>query len=142
MIGKSILRSKIKYLIIGIVITTSGTVFFFPVTIDGRYTCVFHRIFDHSHPVSNVVNGEGVHIHSEVNNQSDNSHSLNTDRNINRETESKINHTTHGSVLLDKYLETYAFLWWLSVGLLALSIFMWLNLNKKIKIKQSEIATH
>jgi hypothetical protein len=133
---KMILGSKIKYFVIGIVITTFWTVFFFPLTIDGRYTCFFHRIFDHSHPVSNIDNGEKAHIHSEETKQPDNWNSLIADGSSNRRTEN----TTHGSVLLDKYLEQYAFVWWTSIGLLALCIYLVLRQKKIIKVNELNLT--
>ena len=127
-------------LIMGILITSFGVVFFFPLTIDGRYTCFFHRIFDHSHPVSNVVNGESGHIHSEDIDQTDNGKSTLTDRNNNRGTGKKISDTKHGSVLLDNYLHQYAFPWWASLGLLALCIYLLLKLKRNIAENESNLT--
>jgi hypothetical protein len=41
--------------IILILITGLGAVVFFPFDINGQYTCFFHRIIDHSHPVTNLT---------------------------------------------------------------------------------------
>lgn len=35
-----------------VLIAAAGTVFLFLVNIGGKYTCFYHRIFHHSHPVS------------------------------------------------------------------------------------------
>ena len=82
-------------LVMGILITSLGATFFFPLTIDERYTCFFHRIFDYSHPVSDIDNGEKVHVHSEEINQSDNRNSLFADRSSNGGTEYKIKNTQY-----------------------------------------------
>ena len=114
--GKRILKSKINYLVISIMITASGTVFFFPLNIDGKYTCFYHRIFDHSHPVSNEANLEHRHIHSEDLNQTENKNSTPNDKKNNDDSRNKVIGTQHGSVLLDNYLHQYALAWWASVG--------------------------
>jgi hypothetical protein len=141
MMGKRILKSKINYLVISIMITASGTVFFFPLNIDGKYTCFYHRIFDHSHPVSNEANLEHRHIHSEDLNQTENKNSTPNDKKNNDDSRNKVIGTHYRSVLLENYLHQYAFVWWLSVGLLALSIFMWLKLKKQDRKYKSGIVT-
>jgi hypothetical protein len=168
MMGKRILKSKINYLVISIMITASGTVFFFPLNIDGKYTCFYHRIFDHSHPVSNEANLEHRHIHSEdlnqtenknstpndkknnddsrnkvigTLNQTENKNSTPNDKKNNDDSRNKVIGTHYRSVLLENYLHQYAFVWWLSVGLLALSIFMWLKLKKQDRKYKSGIVT-
>jgi hypothetical protein len=128
-----ILGSTKNYLIIGILITTLGTVFFFPLNIDGRYTCLYHRIFDHSHPVSKEVNFENRYIHPQDFDQSENKSSTVDDRENSDNTENNMINTHHRSVLLENYLNQYAFAWWLSIGLLAFSIFMWLKLKKQYR---------
>jgi hypothetical protein len=134
MMGKRILKSKINYLVISIMITASGTVFFFPLNIDGKYTCFYHRIFDHS-------NLEHRHIHSEDLNQTENKNSTPNDKKNNDDSRNKVIGTHYRSVLLENYLHQYAFVWWLSVGLLALSIFMWLKLKKQDRKYKSGIVT-
>jgi hypothetical protein len=141
MMGKRILKSKINYLVISIMITASGTVFFFPLNIDGKYTCFYHRIFDHSHPVSNEANLEHRHIHSEDLNQTENKNSTPNDKKNNDDSRNKVIGTHYRSVLLENYLHQYAFVWWLSLGLLALSIFMWLKLKKQDRKYKSGIVT-
>jgi hypothetical protein len=135
------LGSKKNYLIIGILITSLGTVLFFPLDIDGRYTCFYHRIFDQTHPVSNKVESVNGHIHSEDFNRTESWNSTLDDIKNNNDKRSKVIGTQHGSVLLDNYLHQYALAWWASVGFLALSIFMWLKLKKKYRKRKSGIIT-
>lgn len=137
MMRRVILGSKIKYLIIGIVITTFGTVLFFPLTIEGRYTCFFHRIFNHSHPVSetNVLDHhqkESAELTNSGNHDLHNSVSEND----------KNNTSHHGSVLLDNYLHQYAFPWWASVGLLALGVYLFLKQKKNLNEKESSLTSN
>ena len=40
-----------NFLVLVMIISAMGALCFFPLDINGKYTCVFHRIVDHSHPV-------------------------------------------------------------------------------------------
>ena len=130
-----VFKRKGIYLIVVLLITAAGTVFFFPMNIGGKYTCLYHRIFDHSQPVSNVnitdqhqegkqdLSKSGYHYPSDVTSKQDNTESLH-----------------HDSVLLDNYLHRYAFPWWGSVGILALCISFLLKLKKNDRGHESSLT--
>jgi len=115
-----------------VLITAAGTVFFFPINIGGKYTCFYHRIFNHSQPVSD---GKVLDHHQEqINNVTEsNVHNLTNAANTPADNES----SRHGSVLLDNYLHQYAFPWWTSVGLLSLCIYLLLKAKNQIIEEQS-----
>lgn len=48
-------NTKILLLGMVIIIAFSGSIFFFPMNIDGKYTCLYHRLIDHSHPLTDVM---------------------------------------------------------------------------------------
>ena len=127
--------SKINYLVIGIVITTLGTVFFFPLTIDGRYTCFFHRIFNHTHPVSDI-NAMDQQQEEKTELSKSGNHDLHNQLSGN----DKNNTSHHGSMLLDNYLHQYAFPWWASIGLLALCIYLVLRLKNNLTENDSSLT--
>ena len=128
---------KNKKLSLGIIIliAVSGSIFFFPINIGGKYTCFYHRIFDHTHPVSDI-------------NVMDHHHKVNT--NLSKSENSKLqnkvsgnamnNTPHHSSLLLDNYLHQYAFLWWTSIGLLALCIYMVLKIKQNINVNESNLT--
>jgi hypothetical protein len=127
-------------LVITILITGLGTVFFFPLDIKGKYTCFFHRIIDHSHPVSKNAHQENGHIHpANINPNANNKLSLGNAENHSR-TEKDVIPVSHGSALLDRYMDDYAFRWWVSIGFFALSIIMWMNMRKKSRNYNSSIV--
>ena len=134
MMRKAILRSKIKYLVIGITITTLGTVLFFPLTIDGRYTCFYHRFFNHTHPVSDI---NMIDQHQEGNTELSKSGNHDLENQVRGNDKNNTSH--HGSVLLDNYLHQYAFPWWASIGLLTLCIYLVLRLKKNITENDSSL---
>lgn len=111
-----------------VVITAVGSVFFFPLIIAEKYTCYYHQIFDHSHPVVEGRINEPLPGKNNNITASDNHYSR---------------HTTHaqgnkaslhrGSLMLESYLHQYAFAWWTSVGLLALCIYLLLKLKKQTR---------
>jgi hypothetical protein len=126
-----------KKLTLGIIIliTISGSIFFFPINIGGKYTCFYHRIFDHTNPVSDI-------------NEMDHHHKVNTNLSKsenydlhNQVSGNSINNTPHhGSLLLDNYLHQYAFLWWTSIGLLALCIYLVLKIKQNINVNESNLT--
>ena len=128
-------KRKELYLIIVLLITTAGTVFFFPMNIGGKYTCYYHRIIDHSHPVTNVntldYHQEGIEDISKSGN-----HNLSDVASIQDNTKS----SHHGSLLLDNYLHHYAFPWWASVGIFALCIGLLLKLKKNVRGNKSSLT--
>ena len=99
---------KKMYIIVLFLIAFSGSIFFFPVNLASRYTCFYHRLFDHNDQVNKNTNTASSQ--DEVEEHSD----------------------SNGSILLEKYLHHYAFPWWFSVALTALSIFLWKRLKKDL----------
>ncbi len=124
----SVFKRKKFYLIMILLITTAGTVFFFPMNIGGKYTCYYHRIINHSQPVLNVNtldhHQEGIEDISKSGN-----HNLSDV--VSNQDNTKSSH--HGSLLLDNYLHQYAFFWWASVGIFALCISLLLRLKKNVR---------
>ncbi len=100
-------RKKL-YIIIMFLVAFSGSIFFFPMNLGGRYTCFYHRLFDH---------------HDQVNENANTASSLD---------KVEEHFDSHDSILLEKYLHDYAFPWWFSVTLTALSIFLWKRLKKDL----------
>jgi len=128
-------KTKKVYLSMILLITSAGTVFFFPMNLGGQYTCFFHRIFDHAHPVSEVPIAAD-HPATPLN-SSGTSHQ---DMTI-KEGGMDISETGHhGSELLDNYLLQYAFPWWTSIGLLALCIYMWIKQERNMKEMDSRTS--
>ena len=116
--------AKIKIILfLLVVITTGGSVFFFPLIIAEKYTCYYHQIFDHSRP---VVEG---HINESLPGQNNNKTTL-ENHYPRYKTHAQGNKASlhHGSLMLASYLQKYAFAWWASIGLLALCIYLLLNL--------------
>ena len=109
-----------------VVITAVGSVFFFPLIIAEKYTCYYHQIFDHSHPVVEGSINEPLPGKNKNNTASDNHYSR-------HKTHAQGNKASlhHGSLMLENYLHQYAFAWWACVGLLALCIYLLLNLKKQ-----------
>ena len=128
-------KTKKVYLSMILLITLAGTVFFFPMNLGGQYTCFFHRIFDHAHPVSEVPMAAG-HPETHLNSPSITDQDMNT-----KAGGMDISETGHhGSELLDNYLHQYAFPWWVSIGLLALSIYMWIKQERNMKEMDSRTS--
>ena len=118
---KSIFTSKKFILGLIIFITASGSIFFFPMNIGDRYTCFYHRLFDP--PQSDVT------IDASIDNQ-DNISKHATHSNLSQ----------HHSALLDKYLDQYAFIWWSSVALLALCMYLFFKLKKNVVVNDSSLT--
>lgn len=116
--AKNIFKRKKIYLGLIIFFAASGTIFFFPMNIGGQYTCFYHRLFDppQSNADSDVL----------VNNQ-----------NVipNHELCAEASH--HDTILLDNYLHQYAFIWWGSVGVLALCFYIFFKLRRNLKVNDS-----
>lgn len=114
-------RGKKFYLGLIILIAASGTIFFFPMNIGGRYTCFYHRLFDppqsseavNSSPMLQDYNS-GQEIHYESSHQQ--------------------------SELLHNYLHQYAFIWWGSVGLLALCVYLFIKQKRNQKVNESRLT--
>jgi len=134
---RKVFKTKKYYLIIIVLLATAGSIFFFPMNIGGRYTCFYHRVFDHSHPVSHV-NAVNHHQDVEMGISKSGDHELG-------EKVTGLNNTSthnHGSILLDNYLHQYALPWWASVGLLAFGIYLFLKLKKNVKGKESSLTVN
>jgi hypothetical protein len=131
----SVLKGKKLYLIMILLITAAGTVFFFPMNIGGKYTCFYHRIFYPSQPVSDVnaldhhqegiedISKFGDHNVSDLASKQDNTETLH-----------------HGSLLLDNYLHQYAFPWWASVGIFTLCMSLLLKQKKSVRGNESSLT--
>jgi hypothetical protein len=128
-------------LVMAFLITSLGTVFFFPLNINEKYTCFFHRIFNHTQPVSYDINRKNEHVHTKDIGQTEKINSRAGDKGFYSETDKEVIIASHGSVLLDNYLDQYAFAWWASIGFFALTVFRWLKLSKKIKKNKSGRTT-
>jgi len=118
---KNTVRRKKFYLGLTILFAASGTIFFFPMNIGGRYTCFYHRIFDPPQYTATVKLS-----HTPLNDISDQE----------TRTESSRQHAD----LLHNYLHRYAFIWWGSVGSLALCIYLFLRLKKNINANESSLT--
>lgn len=136
MVGTMFKNKKI-YLGIIILIATAGSLFFFPMNIGGRYTCFYHRLFDHSHPVTQV---SGMDHQQDMEERMSTAGNQNLSDNANREVSTQTTH--HGSILLDNYLHQYAFPWWASIGLLALGIYLFLKIKRNLKEKESSLTAN
>ena len=93
-----------------IFIAAAGVIFFFPMNIAGRYTCFYHRLFDSPQSAGTAAVVHSHMDHSGVSDRADESHGQ--------------------SVLLENYLHHYAFLWWASVGMLALFGYLFLKARR------------
>ena len=125
-----VFNTKIIYLSMLLLIASAGTIFFFPMNIDGKYTCFYHRLFDHTHPVSEA-SGPKQHDEGRQDLSISAGHSL---RSKVMEID-EINPSHHNSDLLDTYLHQYALPWWASVGLLAFTIYLIPKLKKSLRQK-------
>ena len=117
----SIFRSKKFYLSLIIIIAASGSIFFFPMNIGEQYTCFYHRLFDP--PQSDVTLDASIDNQDNISNQATHS-----------------NLSQHHSVLLDKYLDQYAFIWWSSVALLALCVYLFFKLKRNVVVNESSLT--
>ena len=108
------------YLGVIIVIAILGSTLFFPVNIDGRYTCFYHRLFDSPQAASTVPGADKYKP-----NFSDQHENM--------------PFSYHQSLLLQHYLHRYAFLWWGSVSVLALYIFI--HRKKKKNLGRNDSGT-
>jgi hypothetical protein len=111
-----------------VVITAAGSVFFFPLIIAEKYTCYYHQIFDHTHPVVEGNINEPLAGKNKNKTGSDNHYSR-------HKTHAQGNNISqhHSSLMLQNYLRQYAFAWWASVGVLALCIYLLVNLKKQAR---------
>ena len=95
-----------------------GAIFFFPVQMNGRYTCAYHRLFEAENPVAGI--------------------SKDSNRSIDAEYQTG-EHEHSESPFLHRYLHNYAMLWWLSIVLIAFSIYG-LRKNKELKNKTEDFV--
>ncbi len=116
-----------------------GAVFFFPMQINSRYTCLYHRVFQADHnqnkmrqPLSNnpigILKGDDDQQANAV--ERNRANGINYDGN-----EIKANHTNshhtiaelHSSELLERYIHGYAWFWWGSILLLTFGFYLGKN---------------
>ena len=94
-----------------------GVLFFFPVQMSGRYTCVYHRLFEAENPVTGV----------------------NMENNNSTATEEPAGTHDHSeSPFLHRYLHNYAILWWISLLLIVFSIYG-LRQNRVLNKKSEDL---
>ena len=113
-------RSKKFYLGLIILIAASGTIFFFPLNIGGRYTCFYHRIFDSP---QSIASADGSYMQDDYRSGQD----------------IHIESPQQYADLLHNYLKKYAFIWWGSVGILAFCIYVFLKLKKTTNMNNSSL---
>ena len=111
---KSVFRCKKFYLVTIILIAAAGSIFFFPMNMSDQYTCFYHRLFDPPQYTASLKTATDTH--GDVSNQD-----------IHNEL------SQHHSVLLDNYLDQYAFIWWSSVGLWSICVYLFFKLRRNIK---------
>ena len=104
-----------------IIIAASGSLLFFPMKMGGAYTCCYHRL------IGPPQAGSG--LHASITDQAGPSGD-HTDRT------SPYDH----SELLGKYLHQYAFIWWGSVGVLALGVYFYLKMRKSMQAEDSDLT--
>ena len=113
---KNRFKNKKFILLILLLSGISGTFFFFPLQMGGRYTCVYHRLFEAENPIPG------------------NNSATNTGTSV---VESAGNHDHSESPFLHRYLHHYAILWWISLALFAFSVYglqQNRNLNRMEKV--------
>ena len=127
-----------KFLIITVFVSGLGTVFFFPLDIDGKYTCFYHGIIDHAHGVTKSVHPEMTPIHDTgtprskpMTTKQDGDHHKNPTHGV-------APHMSHGSILLDKYIDRYAIVWWISAVLFVFTVLKWQRFRKIKLIKEKK----
>jgi len=108
------------YLMLGIGIV--GVVFFFPMQINSRYTCLYHRLTQPDNPsviIQKISGCSGDSLTGSCHPQSNKVASNQT--NINHESSVTEFHT---SDLLNRYIHGYAWFWWGSILLLAFTFYL------------------
>ena len=119
-----------------------GLIFFFPVQINSRYTCLYHRLFqpDHNYNaggkrISPNYTGTFKRDWNRGFNGSDHSKPGMMNDRI-KENDLKSQNTInemHSSELLDRYIHGYAWFWWGSILLLVSAFYLMRNRNLSIK---------
>ncbi len=96
---------KHRIVIFMLVIGALGTILFFPVNIQNRYTCVFHRLIgqEEMSKVVSLMNSEGVHYSSQHQDSADFMESVHY-------------HLHH------RYMATFGMFWWISLLILLVSL--------------------
>ncbi len=139
---------KINGTLVLFFIAFSGSIFFFPISLGERYTCLYHRLFnshdqvnENTKPTSSYDKGKRKSELSEnyAGNDLKNDEAAVQDNSSEQKESGQELISAHGSVLLDKYIHYYAFPWWISVALTALSIFLWKRLKRDYKKNQSDL---
>ena len=126
---------KKGYFALLILIALLGSIFFFPLNLGGKYTCFYHRIFAHSQPVSEKKILE--------NHKYGNIILFNSDDQSLSESENNQDHpetSHHDSALLDTYIHQYALLWWSSIGLFILGVYLLSKLTGSVKGNDSGLT--
>lgn len=109
--------SRKKWFVAGIVflgIGFLGGIFFFPVNINSRYTCLYHRLFS-----GDVHRGMARHHHNPPNpDQSSPTETLSSDRLIPKGNPPEFESVDlTESDILNRYILPFGFFWWISLFL-------------------------
>ena len=95
----------------------SGTVFFFPVNLNSRYTCLYHRMFADKNQAQ-MAERHTMMSHNHEKNCSENMQKMaNVEMN---QSESEVNHAE----LLNLYILPFGFFWWFSLAILFIGVYM------------------
>jgi hypothetical protein len=99
-----------------------GVVFFFPMQINSRYTCLYHRLIqpDNLSVIKHKMPGySGDSLadpcHPQSNNMASNQSNINHEKSVTE---------FHTSDLLNRYIHGYAWFWWGSILLLAFAFYL------------------
>jgi len=82
----------------------AGGVIFFPIQLDDKYTCLYHRFMDGEHPVREFTTKNALLMHEQ-------------------HPTGDHDHNVHSQMLLERYLLYYAIFWWGCIGLIVYTIY-------------------
>lgn len=104
-----------------------GAIFFFPVDINSRYTCLYHRIFCDDAHIHKIVEKdaqkESEIIQGEFEQSDGQKDSTNISSIINSNSNNANSSMHFGSELLDNYIRQFALFWWSSLLLLVVGFY-------------------
>ena len=112
-------------LMVGLLAALNGTVCFFPLNIEHRYSCLYHRLFDHSEPVDQHNHLSGIGEFREPDK------GMVSKLGIDEDPGSRKSMTIGRSDLLNTYLKYYALTWWISVALFVYCIYTWMRMSQR-----------
>ncbi|NIT99579.1 MAG: hypothetical protein GWN01_01125, partial [Nitrosopumilaceae archaeon] len=116
------------FIIILLVLGIPGTVVFFPVNIDNRYTCLYHRLFIPHHLNPHSSDSSIANSHRQIVNPG----SLTHHRRLTKEEEPvEISYDE----IMARYVTPFGFLWWGSLLLVATGVYVWKKFNRSQRSK-------